>query len=326
MVKVSVIVPVYNVQEYIRECILSLLNQTLNEIEIIIVNDGTPDHSIQVINDLIQSKENIILINKENGGLSSARNEGLKYATGEYISFVDSDDYINPTFLEKLYNVAKKNDLDIAFGGYTRLLTDNEKFEKLRTDMLFSNKVVEGTKFLHQQLSLNDYRMEVWDDLYKRKFLIENELMFINGILHEDEEFTPKALLKAKRVMLIDSYDYIYRERTNSIMTKKPTLKTIQSLQVILEKMLLLYEVEKTQTGKDSLTRLIYIMTHYLELNLTQSNLDNKAELFREVPIKRINKICLKSSQMSKVSKIKLLLWNLNPKLYSNLIMIINKI
>ena len=115
MPKVSVIIPVYNVEEYIRECLTSVVNQTLKDIEIIVVNDGTEDQSIERIKDIITNDIRIKLINKENGGLSSARNVGITNACSEYLLFLDSDDYLTLDALDELYSFAKTNELDQLF-------------------------------------------------------------------------------------------------------------------------------------------------------------------------------------------------------------------
>ena len=112
MVKVSVIVPVYNVENYIEKCLDSLLNQTLDDIEIIVVNDGSTDNSANIIKEKYVNK--IVYLEKENGGLSDARNFGLPHAKGKYIAFLDSDDYIEPTMYEKMYSVAEKEEADMV--------------------------------------------------------------------------------------------------------------------------------------------------------------------------------------------------------------------
>ena len=134
-VKVSVIIPVYNVEKYIEQCIKSVVNQTLKEIEIIIVNDGTKDNSIKKIEKYL-SDPRIVLINKENGGLSSARNAGMKVAKGEYISFIDSDDFIELTMLEDLYNNSEKAEIvfsDIIFyDNKTKVKTYDKRKESFK--------------------------------------------------------------------------------------------------------------------------------------------------------------------------------------------------
>lgn len=118
MKKISVIVPVYNTEKYIKKCIRSIIEQTLKEIEIIIVNDGSKDKSLEIIKDLMKQDRRIKLINKENEGVSSARNSGIKMAKGKYIQFIDSDDWIEKEFLEKMYDFAEKENVDIVVSDY----------------------------------------------------------------------------------------------------------------------------------------------------------------------------------------------------------------
>ncbi len=232
--KVSVVIPVYNVQDYIVECLESIMAQELKDIEVIIVNDGSTDNSICNIQNIIDNNSNIRLINKVNGGLSSARNTGLSHAKGEYVLFVDSDDYLEKDFLYKLYNEAKNYDLDIACGGYKKYFANGGIEKKTRNDELMDLGVVKGVDFLLVQLENNDYRMEVWDDLYRREFLINNNLLFTEDLLHEDEDFTPRALLVANRVKLVNTYGYLYRQRENSIMSTKCTIKNVESIYYII--------------------------------------------------------------------------------------------
>lgn len=230
--KVSVIVPVYNVEEYIEQCILSLLNQKFQDFEIIVVNDGSKDNSIEKIQYLINKYENIRLINQKNAGLSAARNTGLKNSKGKYISFVDSDDWVESNFLKNLYVAAEENDADIVCAGYKKVYENTDKKDEVmvRSAELIETQIISGEEALLYQYEHSEYRMEVWDDLYRREFLFENDLLFEEGYLHEDEMFTPLALLKANRVKFIDDISYCYRQRDNSIMNSLKNEKHAKSL------------------------------------------------------------------------------------------------
>ena len=290
MIKVSVIVPVYNVEDYIRECIVSLVNQTLDSIEIIVVNDGTLDRSIEKIKDLLDKYPNIKLINKENGGLSSARNEGLKYAKGKYIAFVDSDDYVEKDFLEILYHAAEAECLDIVFSGYKRLLSDGHIQEEVRNSNLL-NKVYNGVDYLAEQFRMKDYKMEVWDDLYNREFLEKHELAFYDKLIHEDDEFTPKVLLKANRVKLINHYGYIYRQRENSIMNSKPNPKVFDSLQIMIAQFLNLFSQEQRENAKVGLSYVLFRLVIEYNLRLMKSDLNSKRKQFMTIFTKDVKQV-----------------------------------
>lgn len=233
--KVSVIVPVYNVENYICRCLESIINQTLKDMEIIIVDDGSTDNSINKIQLLVNANKNIKIIHQLNGGLSSARNKGLKHAVGEYVIFVDSDDWIEDDFLEVLYNTAKREDLDIVCGGHQKVYAGKPKEIIKREKKLYDLGVVSGSELLLKQLEIKDYRVEVWDDLFKREFLLDNNLYFAEGVLHEDELYTPSTLMVARRVKVIDHQGYMYRQRENSIMNQPVGLKNIAGYKYTLD-------------------------------------------------------------------------------------------
>lgn len=211
-IKVSVIVPVYNVEEYIEECIESIVNQTLKEIEIIIVNDGTKDNSMKRIEKYLFDPR-IIVVNKENGGISSARNAGLKIARGEYISFIDSDDFIEPTMLEDLYN--NSEDAEIVFSNI--ISYDNKTGNKSYSESRIEFGILNKGSYLFNILNL---RFSCWNRIYKKDYLERNDLNFIKEIIYEDAIFSIKALFLANKVKYIDKFHYNYRiNRNGSTMT-----------------------------------------------------------------------------------------------------------
>lgn len=314
--KVSVIIPVYNVEDYIEECIHSLLQQTLNDIELIIVNDGTKDSSIEKIQYLINRHKHIKLINQNNLGLSAARNTGLEYASGDYVAFIDSDDYIEPTFLEELYNQAIKDDLDIVMGGY-KIFKDNQYEIKERNPKLY-DRIRTGEDFLKEELEYKDYRMEVWDDLYRLDFLKENNLCFEKGLLHEDELFTPLAMLSAKRVKLIQSNKYVYRQREGSIMSNKPNINHINSWYFIINKFKSLYNSCSSDDKKKIIgLLLIELLAGYTD-KILKSNLDfkNKKKLLEKIRDYNLIKIARNNDGLTWKAQINYLLLQLNLDVY----------
>lgn len=320
MVKVSIIVPVYNVEKYIRQCLESLINQTLQDIEIIIVNDGTKDKSIEVINDIIETNKKIVLLNKQNGGISSARNYGLRHATGEYISFVDSDDYVDNDYIEKLYEKAKEFDLDIVVGSHTRLEYDCRLVKKVRNKKLYSNKASTGEEFLCKQLGLLDYGIEIWDDLYRRQLLLDENLYFHEGIIHEDDEFTLKVLLKAKRVRLFEQYGYIYRQRQNSLINSELSYINFFSLNEILKELINEYYKSTSLTCKKILKNMLI---EYLNILLIRDDSvkvkPNKFNLDL-IPRNEIIKIIIDEDKSFK-SLLKVLFLTLNINLYKKIML-----
>ena len=204
--KVSIIVPVYNVEEYLDKCLNSLVNQTLKDIEIIVVNDGTKDNSQDIIDKYVSNYPKLVKSYiKENGGLSSARNYGLKFASGEYIAFVDSDDYVELDMYEKMYNKAKKENLDIVVCDTINFYDDRMVY--LKSNLNYSNDVIKNYIISPPMAPIR---------LYKRN--IFNNQEFEEGIYYEDLNFTPSLVNITKNIGFIDNTYYYYRQRNDSIM------------------------------------------------------------------------------------------------------------
>lgn len=213
----SIIVPVYNVEDYIRPCIESIFRQGLceNKFEIIIINDGTEDRSIEIIQDIIEQHQNIIVINQENLGLSMARNNGISKAKGQYILMLDSDDLLIDNCLKPLLEKAIETQVDLIVADFIRMT--NEDISNLQTipqkDFCIQKKTGEQL-FLED---LNPYECYVWNTLYNKNFLIEANIKFFPNIKYEDIPFTHECYLKAKQCLRISWNMYIYRQRPNSI-------------------------------------------------------------------------------------------------------------
>lgn len=213
MVKVSVIIPVFNNEQYLKECLDSICNQTLSDIEIICVNDGSEDNSLQIIEEYKQKDNRIILINQDNMGQSSARNNGLKIATGEYIGFVDSDDYIDKDFYEKLYNSAALNNLDMAVAGIVRF-----KGIRRRCMLNFDDNILEYNFNKKMKICRIPRQCYTVNKIYKRETLLENNLFFKEGMYYEDIGFTIRALYFLNGLITVPGTYYNYRKNYNSIV------------------------------------------------------------------------------------------------------------
>lgn len=205
MKKVSIIVPVYGVEKYIDKCLDSLIKQSLKEIEIIVVNDGTKDNSQKIIDKYVKKyPDKIKSFIKENGGQGSARNYGLKKATGEYIGYVDSDDFIEKDMYEKLYNKAKENNYDIVVCGNYNV---SEDYQNKSIDTFINNYSTDLENIFFG-------KMAVWNKIYKRDILIKNKLKFKEKVWYEDLAFTLKAIINSNTFAFINEplYDYLVRE------------------------------------------------------------------------------------------------------------------
>ena len=230
---ISIIVPTYNVEKYIRTCIESILAQTYRNIEVIIVNDGSTDQSLAVISDLICSHHNIKVINQKNQGLSVARNTGIDAATGKYIAFVDADDKIKPDFVSSLYQIADKTGADIVRGSFRDF---NGNIPKGWVPD-FNVPTNYGTIVLDQFLSSN-ISFVVWSSIYRLDFINSNHIRFTPGILFEDADFTIRAYMLAKLVATSPEPNYAYRiNRPGSILTTKTT-KNAQKMSLSEEKII----------------------------------------------------------------------------------------
>lgn len=238
--KISIVVPVYNVELYLERCIDSLLIQTYKNIEIILINDGSTDNSSIICERYKKMDNRIKVIHKKNGGLSAARNTGVKNATGEYILFVDSDDYIEKNTCERFIFYLKNNKgIKIVIGNAYRI-ENNQKLEMRHKNK--SNEILSGKEFLKNELETKSMYMAAWLNLYNKEFLETNNLYFANGLLHEDEEFTPRVFLKADKVLTTNFIFYYYIIRNNSITTNKNLKKNAESIVEICRKLEKIYD------------------------------------------------------------------------------------
>lgn len=207
---ISIIVPVYNVEEYLERCIESIIKQTYENIELILVDDGSPDKCPQICDKWKNKDSRIQVIHKKNGGLSSARNAGIEVATGEYILFVDSDDCIVPEACEKLITYA--DDVDLVVGEAT-IYENNKITHRIHTN-LKENFIYSGLECAVEEIKAGEWFAAACYNMYRRKFIIENDLFFVEGILHEDIDYLPRLFLAAQTVkyMHYEFYEYIIRE------------------------------------------------------------------------------------------------------------------
>lgn len=211
--KLSVVVPVYNVEAYIDDCLNSLQIQDYSDYEIICVNDGSTDRSRKMLSEWESRLPQMKVIDRANGGLSAARNTGLAAATGDYVIFVDSDDWVEPTMLSRLSEEVKGEDM-ICFAC--------RKSDCGATDALVPEQSDGWSYYNRHALEHRTIPFVcVWQRCYRCEFLIENDLHFREGILHEDNEFTPRACFWARSVKVIPDVLYNYRVRPGSIMTTR---------------------------------------------------------------------------------------------------------
>ncbi len=284
MTKVSIIVPVYNVEKYLSECLESLISQTLSDIEIICINDGSEDSSVKILEEYAQKDKRIVVINQENSGLSAARNTGMRFANGEYIGFVDSDDWIDSDFYEKLYNSAKNNDADIVVASIIRYRKCVQKYrvkytnEKVYTDLQDKISACSVPRICY-----------VWNKLY-RKELIQDDL-FTPNVYFEDVIWLPNIIKKANKVVTVDGTNYYYRVNNNSIV-KKPSKKKQQDNYYAKKKMVEFFNENNLKLTKKERT-LVKCSYSFFNIPLLKiKEIDNYLLylLFDLIPIAKIKK------------------------------------
>lgn len=218
MVKVSIIVPVYNVEKYLSKCLDSLISQTLKDIEIICVNDGSVDNSLDILKNFAQKDPRIKIIDKQNEGVAIARNIALEQATGEYIGFVDSDDYIDLDYFEKLYNTATKNNSDIAVASILKHKKYFDKYNVRYSEEQVAENIQEKIKLCGDKKHFFFY---AWNKIYKTDLIKNNKIKFSEGQIYEDVMFAMNALYFSNKVVSVPNTKYHYVERNNSLVKYK---------------------------------------------------------------------------------------------------------
>lgn len=241
---ISVIVPVYKVESYLDQCVESILAQTYTDLEVILVDDGSPDQCPALCDAWAKKDNRVKVIHKKNGGLSDARNAGMKIATGTYIGFIDSDDWIAPEMYQLLYDEMRKTDSDISAcgvqmvweDGNTRMLTCN------------GNIVLDNKQAMEALIEENWLKQPVWYKLYKRS--VVEGIPFAVGKCHEDVFWSYQPLAKAKKVCVIDTPCYFYRQRSDSIMGEEFSAKRLDGLEAMEQRILFLKKEYPWLVGK----------------------------------------------------------------------------
>ncbi|HFR3671719.1 TPA: glycosyltransferase family 2 protein, partial [Streptococcus suis] len=286
------IVPVYNVENYLDECIRTVLGQTYSNWELLLINDGSTDSSGSMCDDYARRDDRIRVIHKNNGGLSDARNAGIDNCTGEYITFLDSDDGIRGDFLEECVTTANQHDVDIVIGHFFIWDENNQTF------LYFVDQAQKDTtEVISAQEALN--RQVVWKNLNTAPFVVAwgklfraslfNTVRFPKGKVFEDEYTIHKTLLESNTVALINKEFYMYRRHGNSIMTSHFSISKAMNLVEALEERIvdLVLANKDTQLVRQKLRDVLQNTKYEMEVNQCSDSLEylrvlNKLELFSE--------------------------------------------
>lgn len=227
--KITVIIPIYNAEKYLKKCVESVINQSLKDIEIILINDGSIDNSLKICKEISRFDSRIKVISQKNRGVSDARNKGLKLAKGEYIAFIDSDDFIDETFLEKLYSKAKSKGYDLVESDYL-LFYSNKKNKKNKHKLIKKCENIQEFKnnFIKKVILEGDRGAFLWNKLFKSNIIKENNLKFLETIL-EDYLFLMEYCVFVKTYISIQERLYYYRISENSL-SKQINLNSFNNL------------------------------------------------------------------------------------------------
>lgn len=266
--KLSIIIPIYKVEPYLHKCINSILAQTFADFELILVDDGSPDKCGEICDEYAKRDTRIKVIHKENGGVSAARNAGLEIAQGEYIGFVDSDDYIEKDMYEILYKLSKEYDADIVECGFSIVKEDEVK------PILTNTNIITGDKLLALHLLAKHWAHCLsWNKIYK-KYLFDG-IKFPCGMIHEEEVIMHRLFFSLNKYVYIGESKYFYVQREGSIMDESYSLKRLNRLEAYKDRFYFL----KNNIKEESIIRLVEhkyfmcIIDNYNSLN-SNSKLD----------------------------------------------------
>lgn len=270
---ISVIVPIYHVEKYLNRCVDSIIGQTYTNLEIILVDDGSNDGCPAICDDYAKKDSRIRVIHKENGGLSDARNAGIKEARGEYLSFVDSDDYIHRDMYRILMDELQKADADVSICSYKYVYDGKPDETDERYESEYPVEVMDGIKAQHRYYN-GDVKLELtvaWNKLYKKE-LFDN-LCYPKGKIFEDEYTTYKALYRSNKVCYIDLPLYYYLQRSDSIIGKMAGVRTAGVIDAYLERLAFYKSSDEDELWTIEAMHVLHMMCY-----LTKLALDSKAD------------------------------------------------
>lgn len=248
--KISVIIPIYNIETYLEECLESIISQDLQDIEIICVNDGSTDTSLSILERYALKDERMIIINQQNSGPSHARNQGIEKARGEYIFIPDSDDYLlTSNALSLLYTTASEHDLDILSFDFCTVGGEEKEYHTP-----YKIGITDGKQFLQN----GETPVMIWCKFYKRAYLNSIHFSYSSVTMHEDDEALPRLYVNAKRVSHLHSVLYAYRQHPNSLITQEISLTHFLGLKSIITTYDALHKMESDPLFRKYLKNQLY--------------------------------------------------------------------
>ena len=312
---ITIVVPIYNVEKYIDNCIQTIINQTYKKLQIILVDDGSTDNCPKICDKYKAQDDRIEVIHKKNGGLSDARNAGIEKAKGKFVCFIDSDDFISYEYIEKLYKLIIKNNADISVSNFKRVQEFNEEYlkeekEKSTEEIYNGKQMIEN--IYHKKLYVQS--TVAWNKMYKTDLF--KEIKFPYGKLHEDEFTTYKLYYNCKKIVMTSEILYYYRYVPDSIMNKKFNKKRLDGIKALEERLEFFKEKKEEKLYNLTLVRyLIVIMIHYTNC---KKFLENSKEIQKDLKnkYKEHYKKVLRLPECTKQDKLKIILFRISPSLY----------
>lgn len=229
---ISVILPIYNVAQFLPRCIESVCSQTYDNLEIILVDDGSPDDCGDICDKYAEKDNRIVVVHKQNGGLSDARNKGAEIANGEYITFIDSDDYVGIHYIETLVKAIEDGKASVSICDYNNVYDDMGMEREESICNIFSNK--ECIEKIYHPIC-HGMEFVAWGKLYKTSLFKNNEILYPVGKIHEDTFTTYKLLYYAEKIVYVNYVGYFYRQRENSIMSSTFNMKNLSIVEATRE-------------------------------------------------------------------------------------------
>lgn len=300
----SIIVPIYNVEVYLSTCLESLCEMKYNNVEFLLVDDGSTDGSSEICDRYGTRDSRFHVFHIKNRGVAGARNYGISRASGDYLLFVDSDDYVEKTYCEKIESAILREDPDvIVFAG----IEENGR-EKEQLTVPFSKKRVvwNGHDFLLESYKTHSLYYQVWMYAYRREYIQKYDLRFVEGVYHEDVEFTPRALLNAKKILVLNDCLYHYRVRDGSISNLADKTKNIEDLFNVLRMQIKLAEGQEPRLRKWMLDM---VVNSYLSMV-------QEARMYRSEYRMYLDKKILRGNAATVYNRIRVALYYVSVRLY----------
>lgn len=305
---VSIVVPIYNVEQYLERCIKSIVKQTYTNLEIILVNDGSQDNSLNICEKWKKQDARIKIVDKKNGGLSSARNAGIEIAKGEYLFFVDSDDWLDIHIIQKLYQAMKEYNCEISCCGIEMTY---DQIEKNYPRCENKNILLEKYAALEEYMFGTTVSTVAWNKLYKRALF--DDIRYPVGKWHEDEFTTYKLLYKADKVYYLGDSMYFYYQREGSIMSHALSLKNLDKVDALFERYMFFQEKGEERLCELTASQIIDNIVYYYCLNDKQCPEYEKISEALKIGFRKIEPKLKKSKYISKNKKIKAVMFKICP-------------